>query len=46
MATEEQFGEVIPLDEAMENIRQELVLRVAKADRDEHCDIYDEKCLE
>jgi hypothetical protein len=41
MATEEQSGEVTPLDEVMEDIRQELVLRVAKADRDEHRDIYD-----
>lgn len=41
MATEEQSGEVTPLDEVMEDIRRELVLRVAKADRDEHREIYD-----
>jgi hypothetical protein len=41
MATEERSGEVTPLDEVMEDIRRELVLRVAKADRDEHRDIYD-----
>lgn len=41
MATEERSGEVTPLDEVMEDIRHELVLRVAKADRDEHRDIYD-----
>ena len=41
MATEEQSSEVTPLDEVMEDIRRELVLRVAKADRDEHRDIYD-----
>ncbi|MFC6989002.1 hypothetical protein ACFQJD_10250 [Haloplanus sp. GCM10025708] len=41
MATEEQQGESTPLDDVMEDIRHELVLRVAKADRDEHRDIYD-----
>lgn len=41
MATEEQSGEATPLDEVMEDIRREIVLRVAKADRDEHRDIYD-----
>ena len=41
MTTEEQSGEVTPLGEAMEDIRRELVLRVAKADRDENRDIYD-----
>ncbi len=40
MATEEGT-ENTPLDDAMEDIRRELVLRVAKADRDEHRDIYD-----
>ena len=30
-----------PLDEVMDDIRRELVLRVAKADRDEHREIYD-----
>ena len=29
-----------PLDDVMDDIRRELVLRVAKADRDEHRDIY------
>lgn len=41
MATEEQTGEPTPLDDVMEEIRRELVLRVAKADRDEHREIYD-----
>lgn len=41
MATEEQSGERTPLDEVMDDIRRELVLRAAKADRDEHRDIYD-----
>jgi len=35
MTSEERSGEVTPLDEVMEDIRRELVLRVAKADRDE-----------
>jgi hypothetical protein len=29
------------LDDAMDDIRRELVLRVARADRDEHREIYD-----
>ena len=41
MATEEKTGEQKPLDAVMEDIRRELVLRVAKADRDEHREIYD-----
>lgn len=41
MATDEQSGERTPLDEVMDDIRRELVLRAAKADRDEHRDIYD-----
>jgi hypothetical protein len=41
MATEDQSGESTPLDEVMKEIRRELVLRVAEADRDEHRDIYD-----
>ncbi len=41
MATEEKAGERTPLDDVMEDIRRELVLRVAKADRDEHRDMYD-----
>ena len=41
MATEEKAGERTPLDDVMEEIRRELVLRVAMADRDEHRDIYD-----
>jgi len=41
MATEEKKGERTPLDDVMEDIRRELVLRVAKADRDEHREIYD-----
>jgi hypothetical protein len=41
MATEEQSGHRTQLDDVMDDIRRELVLRVAKADRDEHRDIYD-----
>ena len=41
MATEDQSSESTPLDEVMDEIRRELVLRVAKADRDENRDIYD-----
>jgi hypothetical protein len=41
MATEETSGDRTPLDDVMDDIRRELVLRVAKADRDEHRDVYD-----
>lgn len=41
MATGEKTGERTPLDDVMEDIRRELVLRAARADRDEHRDIYD-----
>jgi len=41
MATEEESGDRTPLDDVMEDIRRELVLRVAEADRDEHREIYD-----
>lgn len=41
MATEEETGDDTPLDDVMAEIRRELVLRAAKADRDEHRDIYD-----
>lgn len=41
MATEEGTELESPLDRVMEDIRRELVLRVAQADRDEHRDIYD-----
>jgi len=41
MATEEKTGERTPLDDVMEDIRRELVLRVARADRDAHRDVYD-----
>lgn len=41
MTTEERPGESTPLDEVMEDIRRELVLRAASADRDDHRDIYD-----
>jgi len=41
MATDGKAGERTPLDDVMDDIRRELVLRVAKADRDEHRDIYD-----
>lgn len=41
MATEEKSGDRTPLDDVMDDIRRELVLRVARADRDEHREIYD-----
>ena len=41
MATEEKTGERTSLDDVMADIRRELVLRVAAADRDEHREIYD-----
>ena len=38
----EEGGEVeVPIDRVMADIRRELVLRVARADREEHRDIYD-----
>lgn len=41
MATEEQQSENTRLDDVMEDIRHELVRRVAEDDRDEHREIYD-----
>lgn len=41
MATEEGSEPASPLDEVMEDIRRELVQRVAAADRDANRDIYD-----
>lgn len=41
MATEEGAESGTPLDEVMEDIRRELVRRVAAADRDTNRDIYD-----
>ena len=41
MATEESTEEVSPLDDVMEDIRGELVRRVAAADRDANREIYD-----
>ncbi|WP_373189525.1 hypothetical protein [Halolamina sp.] len=41
MATEEGVESASPLDEVMADIRQELVRRVAAADREENRDIYD-----
>lgn len=41
MATEEDTDVESPLDRVMDDIRRELVLRIAKADRDEHGDMYD-----
>jgi len=41
MATEEGAETVSPLDEVMEDIRRELVRRVAAEDRDANRDIYD-----
>ena len=41
MATKEGSESGSPLDEVMEDIRRELVQRVAAADRDANRDIYD-----
>ncbi len=41
MATEKGSEPYSPLDEVMEDIRGELVRRVATADRDANRDIYD-----
>lgn len=41
MATEEGTGTTSPVDEVMEDIRQELVRRVAAEDRDTNRDSYD-----
>lgn len=41
MATEEETEPASPLDEVMEDIRRELVRRVAAADRESNRDIYD-----
>ena len=41
MATEEGTESESPLDEVMEDIRGELVRRVAAADRDANREVYD-----
>jgi hypothetical protein len=41
MATEEGADSSTPLDNVMEDIRRELVRRVAASDRDANRDIYD-----
>jgi hypothetical protein len=41
MATEEDATSGSPLDDVMEDIRRELVQRVAAADRDANREIYD-----
>ena len=41
MATEEGADTASPLDEVMEDIRRELVQRVAAEDRNTNRDIYD-----
>jgi hypothetical protein len=41
MATEEGAESSSPLEEVMEDIRRELVRRVAAGDRDANRDIYD-----
>lgn len=41
MATEEGTERTSPLDEVMEDIRRELVRRVAAEDRNANRDIYD-----
>ncbi|WP_198526132.1 hypothetical protein [Haloferax sp. ATB1] len=41
MATKDGANNESELDRVMEDIRRELVLRVAKADRDDHRSVYD-----
>ncbi|WP_192918582.1 hypothetical protein [Salinigranum salinum] len=41
MTSDSHTGDRTPLDDVMDDIRRELVLRVAKADREKHRDIYD-----
>lgn len=41
MSTEEGTESTSPLDEVMDDIRRELVRRVARSDRDANRDIYD-----
>lgn len=41
MATEEGAEAISPLDDVMEDIRRELVRRVAANDRDSNRDLYD-----
>jgi hypothetical protein len=41
MATEEDAASRSPLDDVMDDIRRELVRRVAAADRDANREIYD-----
>ena len=41
MATEEGTETASPLDDVMEDIRRELVRRVAAQDRDANRDVYD-----
>ncbi|ATW88186.1 hypothetical protein halTADL_1412 [Halohasta litchfieldiae] len=41
MSTDDATDSPSPLDEVMDDIRQELVQRVAAADRDSNRDIYD-----
>lgn len=41
MATEESAESPSPLDEVMDDIRRELVRRVAAADRDANREVYD-----
>ena len=41
MATEEGAEPISPIDEVMEDIRRELIRRIAAADRDANRDIYD-----
>ena len=41
MATEEDTASKSPLDDVMDDIRRELVQRVAAADRDANREVYD-----
>lgn len=41
MAADERADVETPIDRVVADIRRELLLRVARADRDEHRDIHD-----
>jgi hypothetical protein len=41
MATEESSDDSTPLDRVMEDVRTELVRRLARSDRDDHREVYD-----
>lgn len=41
MSTDERTDERTPLDDVMAEIRREIVVRAARADREDHREIYD-----